>query len=112
MGSIFVILALNYQRKAHKVNAKEAKQVIRLPEKWKPDKFKTFSRQEVLPIVITYRPTGENLMPTVVIQKMNCLRCGHTWTPRQAEIRICPKCKSPYWDRPRKQTGGDPQSPP
>jgi hypothetical protein len=52
MGSIFVIPVWNYQRKAHKVNAKEAKQVIRLPEKCKPDKFKTISRQEVLPSVL------------------------------------------------------------
>jgi hypothetical protein len=31
MGSIFVIPVWNYQRKAHKVNAKEAKQVILFP---------------------------------------------------------------------------------
>ncbi|HQG81542.1 MAG TPA: hypothetical protein PLC37_11015 [Smithellaceae bacterium] len=44
-------------------------------------------------------------MKNVNIQQMNCLRCGHTWTPRQEEVRICPKCKSPYWDRPRKEIG-------
>jgi Zn finger protein HypA/HybF involved in hydrogenase expression len=43
-------------------------------------------------------------MPNVTIQKMNCLRCGHSWAPRQTDVRICPKCKSPYWDRPRKET--------
>ena len=37
-----------------------------------------------------------------------CERCGHEWWPRvktQAP-RVCPnrKCKSPYWDRPRKVT--------
>jgi len=30
---------------------------------------------------------------------LSCCRCGHNWQPRQTEIRVCPKCKSPYWDR-------------
>jgi DNA-directed RNA polymerase subunit RPC12/RpoP len=44
-----------------------------------------------------------------------CLRCGHEWVPRgldgttgnkkppelSEEPRVCPKCKSPYWNRPR-----------
>lgn len=32
-----------------------------------------------------------------------CCRCSHSWIPRKKEVRICPKCKSPYWDRPRKK---------
>ena len=33
-----------------------------------------------------------------------CERCGHEWIPRHRdeEPRVCPKCKSPYWNRPRK----------
>lgn len=34
---------------------------------------------------------------------VKCLRCQHQWirkTPQKP--RVCPKCKSPYWDRPRK----------
>ena len=33
-----------------------------------------------------------------------CERCGHEWVPREKaqEPRVCPKCKSPYWNRPRK----------
>lgn len=31
-----------------------------------------------------------------------CLRCNHKWLPRQETITICPKCKSPYWNSPRK----------
>lgn len=34
-----------------------------------------------------------------------CERCGHQWIPRD-ETRVptvCPTCKSPYWDTPRKQ---------
>jgi hypothetical protein len=30
-------------------------------------------------------------------------RCGHEWLPRDAgeKPRVCPKCKSPHWDRPK-----------
>jgi len=41
-------------------------------------------------------------MKTIIIKKLKCERCGHQWVPTQPEIRICPKCKSPYWDVPRK----------
>lgn len=27
-----------------------------------------------------------------------CKRCKHQWIPRKQEIRICPKCKTAYWD--------------
>lgn len=32
--------------------------------------------------------------------QLECKRCGHKWTPRQNNVKICPKCKSPYWDTP------------
>lgn len=52
----------------------------------------------------------------LVLWGYRCLRCGHGWVPRdfdqpedgkkpeEPEVapRVCPKCKSPYWDRPRK----------
>ena len=30
-----------------------------------------------------------------------CYRCGHEWLPydKNSQPRVCPKCKSPYWDR-------------
>ena len=34
-----------------------------------------------------------------------CERCGHEWLPTkqgQPEPKVCPKCKSPYWDTPRR----------
>jgi len=47
-------------------------------------------------------------MPRVPITVMGyrCDRCGHEWIPRRAdnEPAVCPKCKSPYWNRPRKTT--------
>ncbi len=38
-----------------------------------------------------------------------CERCGHEWIPRKpwGEGKplptVCPKCKSPYWNKPRKE---------
>lgn len=34
---------------------------------------------------------------------VECVRCGHKWIPRIKDVRICPKCKSPYWDTALKQ---------
>src|SRR5262245_51852855 len=33
-----------------------------------------------------------------------CERCGNEWIPRDLarEPEACPRCKSPYWNRPRK----------
>jgi hypothetical protein len=45
-------------------------------------------------------------MPRVPITVMGfrCERCSHEWVPKGAdnEPAVCPKCKSPYWNRPRK----------
>jgi predicted Zn-ribbon and HTH transcriptional regulator len=35
---------------------------------------------------------------------LKCERCGHEWVPRKkllSEVRLCPKCKTAYWDKPR-----------
>ena len=39
-----------------------------------------------------------------MVMLYRCERCIHEWIPRDAEQEpsVCPKCKSPYWDRPRK----------
>ena len=36
-----------------------------------------------------------------MVPLMGCrCRCGHEWLPRNDEKpRVCPKCKSPNWDR-------------
>lgn len=35
-----------------------------------------------------------------------CNRCKHQWIPKQKGSpkvpAVCPKCKSPYWNKPRK----------
>jgi len=33
-----------------------------------------------------------------------CERCGHVWRARtEKDPKVCPKCKSPYWNEPRKR---------
>ncbi len=40
----------------------------------------------------------------ITVMGYRCERCGHEWVPRDSEVEpaVCPKCKSPYWNRPRK----------
>ena len=38
----------------------------------------------------------------VTIQKLKCLRCGHEWVPRTDDVRQCPRCKSAFWNVPKK----------
>ncbi|CAM5998723.1 unnamed protein product [Sphagnum balticum] len=38
------------------------------------------------------------------MEKRICLRCGHSWYPRKEGVSVqCPKCRSPYWNIPRKE---------
>lgn len=39
----------------------------------------------------------------VEVIQLRCERCRHEWFPRYAveDIKICPKCKTPYWNVPR-----------
>lgn len=44
-------------------------------------------------------------MPEIEIKVpgYQCGRCGHKWIARKKDKPIiCPKCKSPYWDIPKK----------
>ena len=34
-----------------------------------------------------------------MIHIYKCLRCGHEWPSKQEHPTICPRCKSPYWDK-------------
>lgn len=40
------------------------------------------------------------------IPTLHCKRCEHKWTPTQALIRICPKCKSQHWQTKRTNRRG------
>ena len=42
-------------------------------------------------------------MPRVSIPGFECSRCGHVWVARgDAVPKLCPRCKSPLWDKPIK----------
>lgn len=47
-------------------------------------------------------------MARVTIEGFRCERCTHVWVPRAKgeEPRVCPSCKSPYWNTPRQRKGG------
>ena len=34
------------------------------------------------------------------VYKCICKRCSHVWIPQVSKPLHCPKCKSPYWNRP------------
>lgn len=44
-----------------------------------------------------------SMLRTIEIPRLKCLRCGHEWTPRKPEVIVCPKCKSPRWNKPRRK---------
>ena len=41
----------------------------------------------------------------ITVMGYRCERCGHEWFPRndKQEPKVCPRCKSPYWNSARKQ---------
>ena len=42
----------------------------------------------------------------IELPTLRCLRCNHIWVPnRPVEPKVCPKCNSPYWNKPRRQKG-------
>lgn len=39
----------------------------------------------------------------ITVEGFKCERCGHQWVARgKQEPIVCPKCHSPYWNRPKK----------
>lgn len=42
-------------------------------------------------------------MAKITLEGFRCERCKHEWVARgEEEPRVCPKCKSPYWNTPKK----------
>lgn len=40
----------------------------------------------------------------LTVDGYKCERCGHTWIKRKkTEPTVCPECKSPYWNKPKKK---------
>jgi hypothetical protein len=46
-------------------------------------------------------------MPEITLKGFQCERCEHKWLPKEDTTKdkpkVCPKCKSPYWDTPRRK---------
>lgn len=42
----------------------------------------------------------------VLIVGNKCYRCDHSWRPNNIKRipKVCPKCKSPYWNKPRQKS--------
>jgi predicted nucleotidyltransferase len=40
-------------------------------------------------------------MPDLGSGLLGCYRCGYVWRLRKSPVRICPRCKSKFWDRPK-----------
>ena len=46
-------------------------------------------------------------MAIILMSAFQCERCHHKWLPRFKDVdpkhqpQVCPKCKSPYWNKPR-----------
>jgi predicted Zn-ribbon and HTH transcriptional regulator len=50
--------------------------------------------------------TQSHRVAKILVRKdgWRCERCGHEWIPKIDGFvaAVCPKCKSPYWNRPRR----------
>jgi len=43
----------------------------------------------------------------IKVYECKCERCKHEWITRSEDAPIvCPKCKSPYWDKPLNNNRG------
>jgi predicted nucleotidyltransferase len=40
-------------------------------------------------------------MQEVLLPRLHCYRCVYTWTPTKSPVRMCPRCKSRLWDKPK-----------
>ena len=52
--------------------------------------------------MLIYARYDTRSMAEITLKGFKCERCGHIWVPMSEDKpRGCPKCKSPYWDKPR-----------
>ena len=45
-------------------------------------------------------------MKPITLMGYECLRCEHKWRPKvmiDRDPRVCPKCKSAYWNVPKRK---------
>ena len=58
----------------------------------------------VVPVCEVGQTEGWEIIHPITQMGYRCARCEHEWVPKVQEPRVCPKCKSAYWNRPRKST--------
>jgi len=46
------------------------------------------------------------MLEEIKLTRLTCNQCGHSWIPRVADVRACPKCRSLRWDKPLRCTRG------
>lgn len=48
----------------------------------------------------------------ITVMGCRCERCAYEWIPRDLEVEpeSCPKCKSPYWNKPKKHGKAPPMT--
>jgi predicted Zn-ribbon and HTH transcriptional regulator len=53
--------------------------------------------------VVSLNGYTAGMATTIELPICHCERCGYDWTPKNRVVNRCanPKCRSPYWDRPR-----------
>jgi hypothetical protein len=71
---------------------------------WALGKGRTQAEIQIARQYLRQWPDGPQLPE--IMPYLTCARCSHTWH-RRTDKRPdhCPKCKSPYWDRPKKEEG-------
>lgn len=50
--------------------------------------------------------TAKRYQVKIQVDAWKCERCEHVWVPRSLDMnvepKVCPKCKTPYWNVPRR----------
>lgn len=84
---VVVPLCANCHRRRH--GKKKGKEVVprtlTIHSSWVPDPDKPY-------------------LITMIVEGERCHRCAHEWVLNDSKNppKTCPKCRSPYWDRPRR----------
>jgi len=52
--------------------------------------------------ILINKKEAQNMEEQITLNRYTCERCDHIWLPRSEEKpTVCPKCKSPYWNKQR-----------
>lgn len=71
---------------------------------YKDGRVETNFTPSLKPVVTQEVPLdGQVIEPPKPRWQSSCTRCGYSWTRRAYRLPVqCPKCKSPYWNRKRR----------